>query len=177
MLKITIFIILGIVITLIQVSFLSNFDFFVYYLNLILIILILLTMLKGYKPGIIFAVVSGLILDIYSPFYFGLITISLVTPVIVIHNLFQNFLARKSIYSLSILAIISNTCYFFILLLLSKIIYWVGLNSYNIGIDLFVFKNIVYTIFWNTVVTLLLFLILRFIVKRIKSKFIIIEQF
>jgi len=176
MYKYILYVLIIIISALLQISLLSHFSFFVYYINILLVLIIFLTLIKGQKIGLLFAITSGFVVDIYSPFWFGLITISLATPVIIVHNLFKNFLARKSIYSLLVLAIISNIFYFLVFLLLGKISFWLGLNDYDIIFDIILLKRILYQIFFNTILALLLFTLYKIIINSFKSRFIVSEQ-
>ena len=123
------FFIIVILIVIFQISFLYDFTFFRNFLNIVLISVVLLTLFSSYQKGFIFAVTAGLLLDIYSPYNFGIITIALIVPVFLIWYLFKKLFARKTTYSLSIAMIVTTISFHLVIWLLTNIFYWFNLNN------------------------------------------------
>jgi len=159
-----------------QISFFSEFHVVKNYCNFILIGTVLITTVVSHKNGLIFALLAGLILDLYSAYNFGLLTVSLLLPVITNNYLSKKLLAKKSIYSLALLMIISTLAYNFVLTLLANLFYWLNWNPLTIIID----KPYLLTIFIQILIHVILISTLFWIIKSsrrlIRSKFIISEQ-
>ena len=151
-----------------QISFFSEFYAIKNYCNFILIGTVLITTVINYKNGLVFALLAGLILDSYSAYNFGLLTVSLLLPVIIINYLFRKLLARKSIYSLALLMTISTLAY--------NLFYWLNWNPLTIIID----KPYLFTVLIQILIHVILISVLFWIIKSsrrlIRSKFIISEQ-
>jgi hypothetical protein len=159
-----------------QISFFSEFYAIKNYCNFILIGTVLITTVINYKNGLVFALLAGLILDSYSAYNFGLLTVSLLLPVIIINYLFRKLLARKSIYSLALLMTISTLAYNFALSLVANLFYWLNWNPLTIIID----KPYLFTVLIQILIHVILISVLFWIIKSsrrlIRSKFIISEQ-
>ncbi len=159
-----------------QMSFLYEFSFFRNYINIILILLVLITMTINYKSGLWFAVISGILLDIYSPFIFGVLTISLIVPVSLSYFLLRGYFARKSTYSLLLVMAISTLAYHLLQWGLSNVLFLFGASEIKIIIT----PQFVYTVIGQTImhsiILLLLYLVFKFLTRKIKSKVILSER-
>lgn len=171
-----IFFIIIIFVVIFQISFLNSFEFFRNYLNVVLIGVVLLTISSGYQKGFIFALASGLLLDIYSPYNFVIIAIALITPVLVMYNLFRRLLANKSIYSLIIAMATSTITFHIILLVLINLFYWLGWNNINLNLTKEYIFVVIGQVIVHTVVIAILYLLIQFTSKKIKAKLLITER-
>jgi len=176
MIKKTFLLLILIFLALWQISFFSEFYTVKNYCNFVLVGTVLIATIINYKNGLIFALLAGLILDSYSAYNFGVITVSLLLPVIIINYLFRKLLARKSIYSLALLMVISTLVYHFTLGLLTNLLYWFNWDPLTIIID----KAYLLSVFIQVIVHVILISVVYWLVKSsrrlIRSKFIISEQ-
>jgi len=158
---------------LLQLSFIPFLIYPFNNLNLVLCIIIFITAIVSYKMGLWIAFSSGLMLGLYSFFPFGLINIFLIITAILINFFFNNFFTHRSLNSLIILGLIGTAFYNISLLIANSIIFFIGqqrdiFNFLNIQF----FYNLIWQIILNLVVLSLMFLILNFIVKQLKSVFL-----
>lgn len=168
-----IIIILLILLVIFQLSFLNNLNFFYKYINIIIFVVVYITLIYDEKTGLFIGLTCGIFLDLFSPFIFGLYTISLVASVFFISVLFKKFLARKSTTSLILLTIIFVVLYNFLLCLLSYITYWLDLSNISININGQYFNYLIGNILFNTIFAFIMHNIIKLIKKIIKTRFII----
>lgn len=176
MIKNIVFVLLAILLILSQISFFDNFLLFRQYFNLVLIVVVFFTVIINFKYGIYFAIISGLILDLYSPYNYGLISVSMIIPVILISFLFKKLLARRSLFSLALVMIISTFVYHLCLSLLTNLFFWFGRNNMAISLNADYLYTVLIQIAVNTIFIFLLFIFVKFINEKIKSKFLISEH-
>jgi len=154
-----------------QISFLYEFDFLINYLNFALVIIVLLAILINYKNSIIFTLTVGLTLDLFSPFSFGLITVALITTTLIIYSLYKKYFTQKSGYSLVIIMIISTIIFNLFLWLTTNTFYWFNWHDLNIIFSLSYLYQVIGQIILNTLVIILIWLLVKFVNKQIKTKF------
>lgn len=171
-----IFFIIIVFVVIFQISFLNNFEFFRNYLNVVLIGVVLLTISSGYQKGFIFALTGGLLLDIYSPYNFFIIAIALITPVLIMYNLFRRLLANKSIYSLIIAMATSTITFHIILIILINLFYWLGWNNINLNLTKEYIFVVIGQVIVHTVVISILYLLIQFTSRKIKARLLITER-
>lgn len=176
MTKNLLFILVTILIVLTQISFLNEFGFIRSYINLVLIVTVFLTAVVSYSRGFSFALISGILLDIFSPFTFGINTLALLIPVILIFNLFRKLLARKSIYSLVLVMTMSLMVYHIVLWIFTNIFYWIGWRDFGIELSINQFQQILGQLFFQTIIIIVLWLLVQSVRKLIKSNFLISER-
>jgi hypothetical protein len=168
-------IIVAILLVLFQVSFFNAFDA-APYIHFILIATVLIATLQSYRNGFMFAVLSGLLLDLYSPFSFGSITISLLIPIIIIYYLFRKLLAHKSVYTLMLVMAISTLAYHTTFLLLINTAYWFNWNNLTIDLSIRYVQLVVAQLVIHTVLVILLFAAMRFVNRKFRARFFISER-
>ena len=158
-------------ILLIQISFISNFDFWRTKLNLVLILLIFFVLLLNFQPTILWGLFCGYILDYYSSLPFGVITLSLVISLIAVYVLFNNYFTNRSLLTLVILTA-SGTIFFHILILLFS--YFVSI----FGVIQWQFSvvniwSIIMQIVFNVLVASVCYFIYTVVTNRIKRNFLV----
>lgn len=159
-----------------QISLLSNFHFWQDSISLILVIVIFSTLWRGYKIGLITAIIAGFIYDIHSVFNFGTHILSFVLPVIIANSLFKNRLANKSIINLTIIMVTSTIIYHLCLLGVTYLLYFMNLNSFNLDFDINYLYLLIKQIVLNPILLILIFIIVKFTANKIKSRFLIVEN-
>ncbi|MFA6098443.1 MAG: hypothetical protein WCV50_00600 [Patescibacteria group bacterium] len=164
--------IFAILIALFQISFLFEFNIFNQYLNLIVLMVVLFSILKDYKTALIFAIISGLVLDIYSPFSFGIITLSLAATVPVMHVIFIKFIAHKSIFTLILAIIVSLLVYNLVLWSFTNIFYWLGWNDFTIKLNPSYLNNLIIQLAFQIILMSIIYFSLKFIKTKFRNKFI-----
>jgi len=144
--------------------------------NLILIALVFITVMVNSKAGLIFAIISGLILDFYSPFSFGIYLTALIIPVFIITNLFKKLLARKTIYTLIAAALTSTVIFQIAVLLISNLLFWFNWNEINYTLNIEYLYTLLRQLITHTIIISILFIITNFLSEKLKSKFLISER-
>lgn len=156
-----------------QISFLPTLGYPINNLNLILSIIIFVTIIISYETGLWYAFGSGLLLELYSTYFFGMIIFSLIIATVLINFLFDNFFTNRSFYSLLILGLIGTIIYNFLLFLINLIIDFINpLKNIADYFNAQLFYNLIWQIVLNLFILSLIFLILNFTSKQLKSVFI-----
>jgi cell shape-determining protein MreD len=109
---------LVILVLLIQGSVLNSFSNIVNRFNLFLFLTIWLFIFYDFRNSLSFALISGVILDIFSFYPFGIFTISFLLMVILADFVWNNFFTNRSIYSFLALSFILTLFYNLLLYLL-----------------------------------------------------------
>jgi rod shape-determining protein MreD len=162
----------SILITIWQISFLYEFNYLREHLNLVLVFAILLVVISRFENGLIFALFAGLILDLYSPFNFGILTVALLTTTFIINILLRKLITQKSIYSLLIVIIVGTTVYNFIIWSLINIFYWLDWNFLTIAFSTHLVYQIFGQILLHSLVIVIFWILIKSIKRQIKSKFL-----
>lgn len=166
------FIFISLFFALLQVGFLRSLEGFWKDINLILCLAVFITVIFNYRWGLIFALISGFVADLYSPFFFGLATLSLLGSVFLINLLFINFFTNKSLYSLLVLGGSGVIIYNLLMLIFSNLFFVFGLNEWRIFYDYLFLRDIFSQAIFNLVVLALLFFTIGVINRRFHSVFI-----
>ncbi len=109
-----------------QITFLGNFNLFFKNFNLMLAILVLLIGLTDFKTVLVYLVLSGVLMDIYSSLPFGVYLMTFFLLAIILEILFLNFFTNRSFYSLITMGIIAVIIYNIFFLLISGFSYLIG---------------------------------------------------
>lgn len=169
MAKVIFFLVVTIILALLQLNFLQSFDILHHYLNIIIVSATILTVYGDYRRGFLFAFVSGLLMDIYSPYAFGVITLALIVPALVIYYLLKKLLANKSVYSLMLVTAASTVMYYLIIWLGTNLAHWFGSPHLVVIMTREYAAIITGQIVVHTVIIMLFFLALRFLGRRIRT--------
>jgi rod shape-determining protein MreD len=162
---------------LIQLNFLYYFPGFKNYFNPFLLLMIYLTLIYGWRKGIIWGAIGGFILDIYSLLNFGVLTISLLASILIAYFLFNRFFTNRSLYSLNILIICGILTYNFSLAFISWILYSLNQSSYIIIVNYRFIINLLIQIIISCSAVTLIYLLFNYITQRLKKTFLIRENF
>ncbi|MCH7492006.1 rod shape-determining protein MreD [Patescibacteria group bacterium] len=176
MTKNIIFILSTVFLVLFQISFVHEFYFFRSNINIVLLAVVFLAVMSNSRRSLSFAILAGIMLDIYSPFTFGINTLALVIPVFLIHNVFRKLLTRKSLISTIIVMAMSVAVYHGVLLFLSTLFFWLGWRDISASIAPEYLLLVINQILWHSAAISLLFLLMRMISQKIKLNFLINEN-
>lgn len=154
-----------------QISFIAALPFGISHFNLILVILIFILILGGFKLSLWWAIGAGFLLDVYSFLPFGIYLISLFSMVLLTDFLLANFFTDRSLYSFLALTFFSTLFYSFLFYLLTYIF-----SFPEIKISVFGGKEfwlvLGFQLFFNLLSVFLLFYIFSFASKRLKPVFL-----
>jgi len=160
---------------LIQVSFLTTWPVPISSLNLVFCIVLFISVIIGYKNGLVWAFCTGLFLELYSALPYGATLFGLVFSIILINLLYENFFTNRSLYSLAILGFIGTIIYNLLLLLFISLFSVFGF-SFS-----FAFYDIKLLYLWQPLMNVLIlwtiFLIFFATSGRLKSYFHFSPQF
>ncbi|MDD5071207.1 MAG: rod shape-determining protein MreD [Patescibacteria group bacterium] len=170
-LKIFLNLILVYVLAVIQVSFVAALPLGMSNLNLILIFLIFILMLSGFRLSLGWAAGAGFLLDAYSFSPFGVYLISLFFTVLLANFLLANFFTDRSLYSFMALTFFSTLFYSLLFYFLVYLFSFpeIKINFLRAG-DFW--SALVYQLFFNLLSVFLLFYIVSFASKRLKPVFL-----
>lgn len=144
----------------------NNFD-------LVFVILFFIVLLIDYKLGLWAALLSGLLLEIYSPLAFGAIFFSLVITIILINFLFNLFFTNRSLYSLLILSSLGVIIFNFLNLFYLNLAYWLKLTEIKIELSSHFLVSSSWQLFFTLLTLTIIYIPLRLFSKRFKSVFLV----
>jgi hypothetical protein len=176
MIKKTLFVLITILFTLFQISFISQFASLALYCNCVLILTVLISTLGNFKLGFAFAIISGFVLDLYSSFNFGIITVSLLSSIIIMYYLFRKLLARKSVYSIILVMAISTIAYHLIFLATTNIMFWFNWSDIVSVINKQYANIIIIQLVVHSLLIASVYWIIHLVNRKIRSRFIIGEH-
>ena len=156
------FVLLGLVI--IQVSFLPVWPLPVKALNLVLTLLIFFTLILPYRQALGLAFSAGLMLELYSLSFFGLVTLSFLLTVELVYFLFKHFFTNRSLYAFVGLALAGSLSYNLIFYLGHFLFYFFGGPA---GPQLFSPPYL----FWQLGLNSLIFMIIFFVFQLTNRQF------
>lgn len=155
-----------------QISFLNNQVIFLKEFNLILILIIFVSLLD-YKYGLYCIFFSVSILELYSPYPFGLLFFSYFFTFLAVIWLFRNFFTNKSLYSLIIIGLLGILCYNTLLYTLNEAFFLLNISKISIILNTRYFIDLACQVICNLISLSILFIFFRTISKRMRAVFII----
>ncbi|MBN1778818.1 MAG: hypothetical protein JW816_01180 [Candidatus Buchananbacteria bacterium] len=166
MIKTLISVIAVVLIIILQVSFLSAWPMPVRALNLFLAVIILLTNITNLKTALAWGFGGGLLLEIYTVGFFGLVTISIITTIFFINFLSQYFFTNRSFYSMIGLGLVGTAFYNLLFFVILWSIDFFSLNANTILFDLNYLSFVVWQILLNSLVIAIIFRIYQLVNNR-----------
>ncbi len=132
--------------------------------NLILLLIVCQSAIKGYKEGMVWAFSCGLLLDFFSNVYFGIFSLIFLFIAFIVSFVTKKFLGKIGLLSIIIISVISTIMFDFIFLSVIKI----NVLSSEVILDFIrstfpeyfiqiIFKEIIFNAFLAIIVYLLLF--------------------
>jgi len=136
-----------------QIGIFPHLKIFGVYPNLILISIIALGILRGFKETLIWAIIGGLFLDFYSfNSIFGISLICLIVVSFVAFFIVQNIFKKTNSSSVALIFLITVTLYDLLLLVFYKIL----------GIEFeFTFVKLIINVFYNAIIAMPVFYALK----------------
>lgn len=171
--KIFLNIILVLLVSIIQLAFFSSLPSYLSAFNSVLIILIFILVLTGPDKALIWAVGSGLVLDIFSFLPFGIYMISFFLTIISINFLLVNFLTNRSLYSFLVLSIFGTIVYEMVLYTLSYFIIKASGNEFPVTFNFIFWKGELNQVILNLSGMGLFFYLFGFLSKKMKPVFLL----
>jgi len=170
--KVVLFILAAIFVALFQLSLLKFLPFWLGSLNLILTLTLFICLLFNFYSGLWLALISGLVTEIYSPYLPGLLVASLLITLVLINFLFHLLFTNRSLYSLLILGIIGTIFFQTFVVVVSYLVYLVGLSDLAFGLNYDFVVRLFKEIVVNEIFLAALFLIVNLFTKKIKATFL-----
>lgn len=162
-----------ILLSLIQVGFINGLPLMLSNINLLLIVLIYVLVLGGFRMAGVWALSMGLILDIISFLPFGAFLISFFLSLIVINFLLVNFFTNRSLYAYIAITFFASISFF-----ISIYVFSVANQIYKLNgeLDLFnlvFWQNALMQIVINILVVFFTFYIINFLSNNLKPVFLV----
>ena len=146
---------------LIESSFFASSLFLQQNLRLVFIFLLLLLLLSSYSFIFCmkFAVLGGILLDIFSQLTFGTYTIALVLSLFIVFLLFRRFFTNQSYYSLLLLVVSGTVIFNFILIISSLFFQTVNVNIFGIEFGWGLLILILWQLFFNILIASIVYFV------------------
>lgn len=165
------FIILCLVV--IQLSFLSVFPLLHTSVNIILVAIIYYTLVVGIYNGLIAGFIFGFILDIFSAYTIGPITLSFLITLSITYFLFRHFLSNNSLYSLLLLITSGTLIYSATFYMNSWLFYFLRFHSLTYEISYLDWPLVA----WQLVIHNILGLIIYYVLRRMSRNLLNVNNF
>ncbi len=120
-----------------------------------------LSIFRDYGRFFILVVFTGLILDLFSVFTFGLNTLSLVLTFLLVYIFLRGFLSRSSLETLLILAVLTTVFYYLSLVACFYLFSWLKINYNYFYPSLGWFRLLAMESLYNTIFVALIFYVHR----------------
>lgn len=167
--KILIYLLIIVVAAFFEVSFLKTLGWPFSYLQIILTVSIFAAIVFNLNYSFFWIILGGYLLDLYSPFPFGLTIISVLIAVLIVKKLSLWRLASRTIYSLIILTILGTLIYHLIFFGFNELMLFFQKSSIDYGLD---FTKILWHITDNILLLILLFVLFKQITTRFKTAYL-----
>jgi len=154
-----------------ELAFVRALGWPLYLLSPVLVALTFVGVLDNFKRAIVYGVVFGLIIDLFSASFFGITAISFVLALFVIDKVFNKVFTNKSLYSIVFLVIIAQIVVNYI----SNVFFFIQTFIFDKAVDyslLFNLENLKllgYAILVNVVLSSIIFLIFHSFSNRFKT--------
>ena len=149
-----------------ELSFISALPIPFSNFNIVISMIIFVGVLFDYPLSLYLAFAAGLILDAYSPFYFGIISLSQIFMIIIIKFIFDNLFTNKSLYTLIVLGAGGSIIYLFF-----YFIFNLFFGFWHLGKE--IWEIFVWQTLFNVLFLIVLFSIINFTSKKFKSVFLV----
>ncbi|MBU0707428.1 hypothetical protein KKG41_03580 [Patescibacteria group bacterium] len=147
-------------------SWLSNTNFFI----LVIVMMLFVSKMRSY---FIWTIVTGLLLDIFSGYGFGVITLSLIITSLVAYILYLNYFSHHTGLALIALVAIMSFVYVLSFSMLSILFYVIDISAYRMTINLELLLSVVRQMLYTSVGFIILYTLFNGAIKRINHRFII----
>jgi len=138
-------------------------------INILLVFIIGSALYYSFEYSLIFLILGGWILDLYSGMNFGVLTISLFLTLIVSYLLIKNFISHKTWWSMSFVVLGSTVLYNIIVLIISLVLYGMKFNYFYMSLG---FLNL----FWQSLLNILIVFVIYFFRDFLKKYLIYYEK-
>ncbi|KKQ61604.1 MAG: hypothetical protein US81_C0005G0024 [Parcubacteria group bacterium GW2011_GWE2_38_18] len=163
-------ILLAIGLVIFQLGFISGLPGYLDSLNLVIIVLLFILVLGDLKTALIWSLVAGLFIDLFSFTLFGLTLLSLNITLFISYFLLVGFFTDRSLYSFLTLTFVATFSYEFILTLFN---FMIKLFAGTSGpVDSGYYSSFIQELFINLIAAAALFQIVNYISHKFKPVFL-----
>lgn len=166
-------IILMLLLSVVQVGFVSALPSWLSNINFVLIVLIMIHGFGNFRMAVLWALLVGALVDFYSFDFYGLYTVSYVLTLFVINYLLENFLTNRSLYTFLSLAVVGTLVFEVLVFLLNDLRYLLLDNGLLRAISLDFWMDEFSKVVVNVLVAFFLFQTINFFSARFKPIFLI----
>lgn len=119
---------------LLQVSFFAPSEFWQINFQLVFLFLLILLLISNQSLfyTLVWAIIAGFFLDLFSQFIFGTYIFTFCLSLIAVYFIFRKFLTNRSYYSLALLVLIGTFIFNFLLFVTSNFFSAVNLTTFDI---------------------------------------------
>lgn len=159
------------ILILLHFSFIKNLPSPINLIDLVLIGLIFFGIIYDFRRVLVYALVIGLLVDITTPFFYGIYTLTLILTIILVEAIYNRFITNRSLYSILVLLIIGSIFRHYLYLVFLGIWFFF---SYQINFfsQLFTYQDLVnggWMILLNSVIATMMFLFIYFFGNKFKA--------
>ncbi len=166
-------IILILLVAIFQISFVNNLPLYFNQINIFLLILIFILSLTNFEYIAWWSIGIGLILDIFSFYFFGVYLVSYFLTILLINYLYKNYFTDRSLYSFSILIVISIIFYEFIIKTFYYLLFLINSKEVFFLVSEIFWFNLFSELIINLLAMSILFYIFSLLSEKLKPVFLI----
>ncbi len=155
-----------------QVSLLPHFEILHTIPSLIFIIAIAWCIAGNFKEAIFWGVAGGIILDLFSPFYFGTIALANLGIIMIVYFIMPNFINNDDKFSIVAVGVIATFIYNFLLIFLILISRLARLSAMIQPLNF----QFILSVFIQAVLNTIILLLIYNFIKSIQSIKVYYEQ-
>ena len=171
--KLAVYALLGLLLAIIQLAFISALPAGFNDVNLLLVVLVFVLGLASYRAAVLWSLWLGVIMDIFSFLPFGLLTLNLLLVIFVIHFLLENFFTNRSLYSFMALALFAYLIHQTILYFIFYIFALAGRIGYVAPLDSLFWVNELRALAINLILVVVFFYAFSYISRKLKPALLI----
>ncbi len=163
-----------VLVMLLQVAIFPNWGQIFMNMNVVLATIVFVSVAYHFYYGVIYALILGFLLDLYSPSIFGVNVVCFLLTLYLVYLISRKLLTNKSLYSLMGL-VLSATIFLFLAFYLVQVSnIFIETKDFSLikGFTLVNINNFAWQLILNLVLTLVLFFIFNFSSKQFKAVFI-----
>jgi hypothetical protein len=151
-----------------EISFLKTLGPPFSYFDIILTISIFTAVTFSFNRSLIWIILGGYLLDLYSPYPFGIVLSSMLAAILITKGLSRWRLTSHTLYSLIILTALGNLIYQFCFFFLNKILMFFGNSNIYYSLN----ASILWHIAANVCLVILCFIIVKQLSKRFRTSYL-----
>ena len=156
----------------VQMSFINNFNAPLKYFSLVLSTLIFIAVIFSYYTALAWGLIVGFLMDMFSILPFGIHMATIFLTILVVNLLVNRIFTNKSIYTVAILGLIGTLFCNLLLILFNLLTFYFKVTDLEVFFTKYIFISTCWQVILNLIFLTILFITLWLTSKKLKSQFL-----